>query len=128
MKPKREFMRQLAMYGVIGGCSALLDILLFTLLYSALMLNEFIANIISTHFGIALSFTLNSNFNFRKTDRLLFRALSFYLTGVAGLALSEGLIWLGNHMRLRVVAVKVATVFIVAVLQFTVNKLVAFKK
>ena len=126
MRFDRLFLRQLVLYGIIGGCSALLDIAVFSLLYSSLSVNEFIANIISIHLGITVSFLLNRKYNFKKTDRILFRAVSFYLTGLFGLALSEGLLWLGNMLLLAVLLVKVASVFFVAAVQFIINRYVAF--
>jgi putative flippase GtrA len=116
------------LYGVIGGGSAFLDFLLFTLMYKQFGMNEYLANGISVHTGIAMSFILNRKFNFKKTDRVLFRAVSFYLTGLFGLALSQGLLWLGGILLLPVVTVKFASVFIVAAVQFVINKLVAFNK
>lgn len=128
MKVSRELIRQVLLYGIIGGSCALLDLLLFTLMYKRLSVNEFIANIISVHAGIAASFMLNRTVNFKKTDRVLFRAASFYLTGLFGLALSEGLLWLGaRYLNFAVIPVKIATVFIVAGAQFTLNKSVAFR-
>jgi putative flippase GtrA len=128
MKLSKVLVKQVLLYGVIGGCSALLDLLLFTLLYVKFTINEFLANVISVHAGIGLSFMLNRNFNFKKTDRVLFRASSFYLTGLFGLLLSQGLLWFGTVMTLPVMSVKIVSVFIVAAVQFTINKLITFGK
>ena len=129
MKINKTLIRELFLYGIIGGGSALLDFLLFTLMYSRLGVNEYVANGISVHVGIATSFLLNRSFNFKKTDRVLFRAASFYLTGLFGLALSYGILWVGDRLLpLSVVAVKFCSIFIVAFVQFVINKLVAFRK
>jgi putative flippase GtrA len=128
MKISKELLRQIILYGFIGGGSALLDFLLFTLLYAQFGMNEYIANAISVHAGIITSFILNSRFNFKKTDRILFRAGSFYLTGLFGLVLSQGLLWLGAVLVLPVVPVKFVSIFIVAAVQFIINKLVTFRK
>jgi putative flippase GtrA len=126
MKISKQLIRQTFLYGVIGGCSALSDILLFALLYGKMTLNEFVANGISVHAGIALSFTLNSRYNFKKTDKVLFRASAFYLTGLFGLVLSESLLFIGNVWNIPVMVAKILSVFIVAGVQFSINKLVAF--
>lgn len=128
MRISRTLVRQVVSYGIIGGASALLDLLLFTVLYSRFSISEFLANIISVHAGMAVSFTLNRRFTFKKTDRVLFRATTFYLTGLFGLLLSEGLLWLGRSMVLPVISVKIASVFIVAAVQFMMNRLIAFGK
>jgi putative flippase GtrA len=116
------------LYAVIGGCSALSDLLLFAVLYGKMSINEFVANAISVHVGIALSFTLNSRYNFRRTDKILFRAASFYLTGLFGLFLSEGLLFIGNILYIPVMIVKTASIVIVAMVQFSINKSIAFGK
>ncbi len=128
MKLDKDFIRQIGLYGIIGGSSALLDFLIFTLLFSRAGMNEYLANAISVHAGIAMSFILNRKFNFKKTDRVLFRALSFYATGLGGLALSQGLLWAGGALLLPVIAVKCFTIFIVALIQFIINKRITFNK
>lgn len=128
MKFDKEFWRNLILYGVIGGISALLDILIFMELYGGFKTNEFVANIISTHCGIALSFILNSKYNFKKTNRIMFRAISFYLTGLLGLLLSSGLLAVGALFGMPPNIVKVIAVFVVAAVQFTINRLVAFRR
>jgi len=128
MKIDERLIRQIILYGIIGGVSAFLDFLLFTLMYKQFGMNKYIANGISVHVGIATSFILNRKFNFKKTDRVLFRAVSFYLTGLFGLALSQGLLWFSGILLLPVVLVKFASIFIVAAVQFVINKLITFNK
>lgn len=128
MNIDRNLIRQILMYGVIGGASALLDFLLFSLMYKQFGMNKYLANVISVHAGIAVSFILNRKFNFKKQDKVLFRAVSFYLTGLFGLALSQGLLWFGGVLLLPVVMVKFTSIFIVAAVQFAINKQVTFGK
>jgi putative flippase GtrA len=128
VKIEKCLIRQIVLYGIIGGGSAFLDFMLFTLMYKQFGMNEYLVNVISVHAGIAMSFILNRKFNFKKTDRVLFRAVSFYLTGLFGLALSQGLLWFGGVLLLPVVMVKFTSIFIVAAVQFVINKQVAFNK
>jgi putative flippase GtrA len=128
MRITKQLIRQVLFYGIIGSCGALLDLIVFYFLYDKLSINEFIANIASVHCGIALSFILNRKYNFKKTDHVAFRAISFYLTGLFGLALSVGFLWLGGYLELPIMWVKVASIFIVAAVQFMINKLVTFGK
>jgi len=128
VKISKQLIWQVFLYGVIGGCSALLDLLIFTALFKGLSWNEFVVNIISVHAGIALSFTLNRKYNFKKTDKVPFRATAFYLTGLFGLALSEGLLFLGGVLNIQTLITKIGSVFIVAAVQFIINKFVAFGK
>jgi len=124
----KPLIRQVFLYGIIGGGSAFLDFLLFTLVYKQFGLNKYLANGISVHAGIAASFVLNRKFNFKKTDRVLPRAVSFYITGLFGLALSQGLLWLGGIFLFPAVMVKFTSVFIAAAVQFVINKSVTFNK
>jgi len=124
----RYLIRQVVLYGIIGSGSAFLDFIIFTLIYKLMEMNEFLVNIISVHTGIAMSFTLNCRYNFKKTDRLPFRAASFYLTGFFGLALSQCLLWVGATLSLSIIMVKFISLFIVATVQFVMNKLITFGK
>ncbi|MDR1792561.1 MAG: GtrA family protein, partial [Bacteroidales bacterium] len=85
--------RQLILYAIIGGISAGLDFVVFTLLCKAGMI-VIAANIISIHCGIFCSFVLNRYFNFKVKDRALIRFLSFYVVGLIGLVFSTFLLWL----------------------------------
>jgi len=124
---KKAVVRQVLLYGIIGCTCALFDFLLFALMHQAMGLNEYLANIISIHAGIALSFTLNRKYNFKKTDKTLLRAIPFYLTGLFGLLLSEGLLWLGSVLLLPTLISKLFSILIVGAVQFTINKFVSFR-
>jgi len=127
MKINKEFIRNLVLYGLIGGFSSTVDVIVFILLNSRLNLNEFLSNAISVHIGILISFLLNSRFNFKKTDKLLKRLLSFYIVGLFGLLISSGMLSLGNALQLPINYVKIASVFIVAAIQFCLNKFLTFR-
>ncbi len=127
MKLDKAFWRNLILYGIIGGLSSGLDWVLFTLLYKFGGMNEFLANVISTHAGIFLSFFLNSRYNFRKTDDFWGRFIPFYLTGLFGLLLSTGILALGAKLDVNAVFTKLAAIVIVALVQFFINRAVAFR-
>ena len=118
--------RELILYGMIGGFCSALDFGIYTLL--GLIIPFLIANIISVHCGIICSFLLNRNFNFKVKDKTKMRFLSFYLVGLSGLGISELLLWVfSTRMGLNHIAVKLATVVIVALYQFLLNKYITFK-
>ena len=127
MKPDKAFLRNLILYGIIGGVSSGLDALVFALLVKGLNVNQFIANTISIHCGIFLSFFLNSRYNFKKTDDFWGRFIPFYLTGLFGLALSQGILWLGGHFGADALITKLVSIVIVALVQFFINRSVAFR-
>ncbi len=101
--------------------------LVFSLLFKKFGVNEFAANTISVHCGIFLSFFLNSRYNFKKTDDFKGRFIPFYLTGLFGLALSHGILWLGIHFNFDPLLTKLASIVIVALVQFFINRAVAFR-
>ena len=161
MKPDKAFFRNLVLYGIIGGVSSGLDALIFALLVKGLGINQFIANTISIHCGIFLSFFLNSRYNFKKTDDFWGRFIPFYLTGLFGLALSQGILLLckqfvfidtmfsklgyilimpfhyllpKNKILLSILSqkrsillTKLGSIVIVALVQFFINRAVAFR-
>lgn len=126
IKADKKLIKQITFYGVIGVISAISDFLIFYFLGTSFQINEYISNVISTHCGIALSFTLNSKYNFKKTDKILRRALIFYLIGLFGLLLSSALLMLGNTLQLPINFTKFLSIFIVAAVQFIFNKFVTF--
>ena len=118
--------RELILYGIIGGFCAALDFGVYTLL--GLIIPFLVANIISVHCGIISSFLLNRNLNFKVKDKTRMRFLSFYLIGLSGLGISELLLWIfSTRIGLNHLAVKLATVAIVALYQFLLNKYITFK-
>ena len=127
MKPDKAFFRNLILYGIIGGVSSGLDALIFALLVKGFGINQFIANTISIHCGILMSFVLNSRYNFKKTDDFFGRFIPFYLTGLFGLALSQGMLWLGGHFGADTIITKLVSIVVVALVQFFINRAVAFR-
>ena len=119
--------RELILYGLIGGFCAALDFGVYTLL--GLWIPYLWANVISVHCGIFTSFFLNRSLNFKVKDKAPLRFTIFYLVGLSGLALSEGLIWLlASQFAWNPILAKLLTVFIVALYQFLLNKFITFKK
>ena len=119
--------RELILYGLIGGFCAALDFGVYTLL--GLWIPYLWANVISVHCGIFTSFFLNRSLNFKVKDKTPLRFTIFYLVGLSGLALSEGLIWLlASQFAWNPILAKLLTVFVVALYQFLLNKFITFKK
>lgn len=125
----KSLIREIFLYGLIGGSCALLDALLYFLLTKHIVVNEFLANLISVHAGMILSFFLNSHLNFKKTDYMLKRAISFFSVGYLGLLLSMLVLWLGVRLfALDDFVVKLASIVVVAAFQFVLNKIITFGK
>ena len=90
--------------------------------------NIFLANALSVTTGIAISFSLNRKYNFKKEDKILRRALFFFSIGLVGLGLSQMILWIGDLLGYRTLLVKFCSIFIVAAFQFLLNKTITFRK
>lgn len=120
--------RQFILYSIIGAASAGLDFLVFTFLTNFFLVNYIIANIVSVNCGIANSFLFNRRFNFKVRDRALKRFATFYAVGSLGLFVSSILLWLFVEVFiLEVIISKIIVIFIITILQFSLNKLITFK-
>jgi len=80
--------RTFLLYGIIGASGAILDVIIFALLVNIAHLNPVAATLISTSCGIINNFILNTLFNFKKHDHLVWRFISFYGVGAVGIAAS----------------------------------------
>lgn len=121
--------RQFVLYGLIGGCCAAFDFLIYTiLLYLFREKYVLVANAIGVLCGIIASFILNRQYNFKIKDHTTRRFIVFLCVGLAGLLLSSLLIYLfvdilgGNKFYAKLI-----TIFLVAVFQFMLNRSVTFK-
>jgi putative flippase GtrA len=118
--------KQMFMYGVIGGISALTDSIVFYFLHFDF--GVYVSNFISINVGITLSFLMNTYLNFKTTDSLLKRAISFFSVGYTGLLLSMLILFIGVEiLTISGMAVKLFSIIIVAALQFLLNKSITFK-
>jgi putative flippase GtrA len=115
--------RTFVVYQLIGVSGVLLDLVLFLVLYNAAGMDAQLATVISTSAGIINNFLLNSFVNFRKRDGMLRRFARFYSVGLLGIGL-VALLLLVFHDWLGVDAnwVKIASMPVVAVFQFFLNK------
>ena len=121
------FLRQLFLYGIIGLFSSTIDALFFHFLVYKVHIYSVIANIFSVVLGILISFILNLNFNFKVKDKIFIRFLSFFTVGLLGLLLSTVIIALGEKLNWDIFITKIGSIFIIAMVQFILNKLVSFK-
>lgn len=119
--------KQLFLYGIIGLFSSAMDALFFHFLVYRIHIYNVIANIYSVILGILISFFLNLNFNFKVKDKVLFRFCSFFAVGLFGLLLSTGIITLGEKAHWDIFITKIGSIFVVAAVQFILNKLISFK-
>ena len=111
---------------VAGGAGMALDIVVFTWLFKSFAMNQFLANAIAISAGTILSFIINILVIFKIRDKIFRRFLIFYGTGIFGILLSSGILWLGDIIHLPVLPVKYFSVLFVALAQFILNYFLAF--
>lgn len=121
--------RQFLLYCVIGMSGTTLDFGVYSLLLKTRLLDYQAANAIGYASGTMLSFILNARFNFRVTDRLPQRLACFFGVALLGYALSAGLLYLligdaGFNKYLS----KLATLVVVMLVQYNLNRRIAFRK
>lgn len=120
--------RNLILYGIIGGFCAALDFGIYTLLCFFDIIPYLWANVISIHAGIFTSFALNRSINFKVKDKTAVRFISFYSVGLAGLGISELMLYLMVTVGgLNEVLCKLLSIIVVALVQFVLNKYITFK-
>lgn len=128
IKKYLPLIKEMFLYGIIGVISAGLDTLIFHLLTSKAGMYSLYANMISVPIGICVSFTLNLFFNFKTKDHILRRFISFFCVGMFGLLLSELILALGESKDWNMLITKIASVVIVAIVQYLLNKFISFRK
>lgn len=91
------------------------------------MFHYLLANVISISIGITNNFIWNAKYNFKATDQLLKRYIKFYSVGLFGMAISSTILTiLVSGFNANVLASKAATIFVVFIVQFTLNRKYAF--
>lgn len=147
---KRKSVRQLVKYGIVGMIGLVIDMGIYYLLVTRLavhypfsavlsslvggnmsvgMLDILMSNIISQTLAVVNNFILNSYFTFKVTDNRLKRFTSFASIAVFGMVISSILLTLFiGVMGIDDMIAKVMAIFIVAAVQFIINKFFTFKE
>lgn len=121
--------RELVFYCMIGCTGAAIDFVLYTIFTGWIDMHYQLANFLSVSFGIINNFFLNYFFNFKTKDRMMTRLASFYSVGMFGWALSAFLLWiLVERFCINSIIAKLATIILVTVIQFCLNKFITFRK
>ncbi|HEV2694988.1 MAG TPA: GtrA family protein [Verrucomicrobiae bacterium] len=121
--------KQFLLYCVIGFSGVALDFAVYSLLVRFGGLNYQAANALGYASGTLLSFVLNARFNFRVTDRIALRMLSFFGVAFLGWLMSAGLLhMLVENFGVGKYAAKLITLVAVVLLQYNLNRLFSFRK
>jgi putative flippase GtrA len=121
--------KQFLLYCLIGFSGVGLDFCVYSILVKTGALNYQAANAIGYASGTLLSFILNAKFNFRVTDKIGLRLLSFFGVAFIGwLASAAALHLFIENFGWNKYLAKAGTLFVVVLLQYNLNRLVSFRK
>ena len=121
--------KQFLLYCMIGASGTLLDFGVFFLLVRAGVFGYQGANAISYASGTLLSFVLNARFNFRVSDKIPLRLACFFGVAFLGWLISAGLLnLLIGHYDFNQYAAKLATLVVVVLVQYNLNRRLSFRK
>jgi putative flippase GtrA len=127
----RRLFADLLKYGFASAAALALDFSTLMLLYRGLGFNHLVAAAIGFLAGLALVYGLSVRFVFRDRRRLGARAeiIGFLVTGLAGLALTEGLMHLFvDGAGLPVALSKVPTAGVVFLFNFSARRALLFSE
>jgi putative flippase GtrA len=121
--------KQFLLYCVIGASGVTLDFGIYSLLVKTRLLDYQAANAVGYSSGTLLSFILNVRFNFRVTDKIPLRLTSFFSIAFLGWLVSAGLLHLLiGRFNFDKYLSKFATLIVVVLLQYNLNRLLSFRK
>jgi putative flippase GtrA len=110
-------------YALIGCLGLVVDMGLFYFFTKVLSINYLVSNVMSSSLAVLHNFILNSWITFKVKDKLLLRFISFYSIALAGMAVSSGMLALFIEVfHMDDMISKAISVFVVALLQYFVNK------
>jgi len=125
LKKRQSFI----MYITIGVVGLVWEMLLFTVLFGSAHVPYAIANVFAMWVAITHNFLLNAFLNFKKTDRIWSRYITFLSVGAVGIIVSDTILVVAHEMfNLPILYIKLATIPVIAIVQYMVNKKFSFKK
>jgi len=120
--------RTLILYFFIGASASLIDLVGFFVFHSALGVISPLATTYSVVIATVYAFLLNAHFNFKQTDRLWLRLLSYSFVSGVGLVLSTLMLFVFNvKMGFDGNIIKILSLPVVFVVQYILNKKVTFQ-
>ena len=115
-------------YLFIGGFAASIDVGIFIFLHELMEIKSLISHSISVPISAIFSFSANAYFNFKKSDLLFYRFISFSIVIGTGYLLGILIIFfIDNVLQLGGTIGKLVSLPFVVTLQFYLNSKITFK-
>ena len=115
-------------YLFIGGFAASIDVGIFIFLHELIEIKSLISHSISVPISAIFSFSANAYLNFKKSDLLFYRFVSFsavvgigYLLGILIIFIIDNVLQLGGTLG------KLVSLPFVVILQFSLNSKITFR-
>jgi putative flippase GtrA len=120
--------RNLALYAVFGAAGAAVDLGVFALVYRGWHVDKNLAAVAGSFCATTLTFLLNARINFRQWNRLLVRYALYLAVAVIGVSVTVLAFYaFVDLLHYPVMPVKVGSLGLVFIVQFTLNRLVTFR-
>ena len=119
--------RAIGAYFIIGLMAASIDILVFIFLHEYISLPALICHSVSIPISAVFSFICNAFFNFKKTDFLFYRFLSFLVIVATGYLLGAIIILISESLNLGGKIGKLISLPFVFFLQYFLNSRISFR-
>ncbi len=127
--PLRRLLEHRALkYLLIGGAASAIDVLLFMALYNLGSFSEWQAHSVSVPVAVLFSFAINARHNFKTTDFMLLRLLSFSIVCVIGFFVGYGVIAAAGSFGVNANIGKLASLPVVFVFQYVLNSRITFRR
>lgn len=115
-------------YLIIGASASATDVLLFMFLFNGLHTDAIVAHSVSVPTSVLLSFTINARQNFRTTDRIALRLMSFAAVAAVGYFAGLAVIGFFQAQGVSPNLGKLASLPVVFALQYVLNSRITFYK
>lgn len=113
-------------YVAIGLLAVTIEFAFF--IYLIKFFKLIIANSLSYFCGMAVSFALNSHYNFETKNKKVIRATKFFIVNFLGISLSYMFVYFLNYYIDKVYISKLISIPFVVAIQFLANYFWTFKK
>ena len=127
-RSKLRHHQHLLKYLLIGGTASAIDVVLFLLLYNVVGTGALVAHSISVPTSVLFSFIVNARHNFKTSDHMALRLLSFVVVCTIGYMSGFGVIELCRQQGLDANLGKIISLPVVFALQYVLNSRITFYK
>lgn len=118
--------KHLLKYLLIGGTASMIDVVLFLLIYNAIGASALVAHSISVPTSVLFSFIVNARHNFKTSDHMALRLLSFVVVCTIGYLSGFGVIELCRQQGIDANIGKIISLPVVFAIQYVLNSRITF--